>query len=60
MERFLASPYFKALVLCFVLLVILGFAYHIAHNLRMARHSPSLSDTAPPAHGDTIGSSQRQ
>ncbi|HKV16925.1 MAG TPA: hypothetical protein VJQ81_17895 [Reyranella sp.] len=37
MERFLASPYCKIIVLCFVLLVLLGFGYHVAHNLRLAR-----------------------
>jgi energy-converting hydrogenase Eha subunit F len=49
MERFLASPYCKIIVLCFVLLLVLGFGYHVAHNLRLARqHSP-----APPPHSDS-------
>ena len=47
MERFLASPYCKIIVLCFVLLVVLGFGYHVAHNLRLARQY------APPPHSDS-------
>ncbi len=47
MERFLASPYCKIIVLCVVLLVVLAFGYHVGNNLRLVRHNPV--ETAPPS-----------
>ena len=53
MEKFLASPYCKILVLCFVVLVILGFGYHVAHNLRLARQQQPPAQ-APAPQSDTV------
>lgn len=60
MERFLASPYCKIIVLCLVLLVVLGFGYHLAHNLRMARlqRPDALGPAAP--RSDTVEAPQGQ
>lgn len=61
MERFLESPYCKIIVLCLVLLVLLGFGYHVAYNLRMARMQRHSSDAmAPPPHSDSINAPRRQ
>ncbi|HEY6980016.1 hypothetical protein [Reyranella sp.] len=57
MERFLASPYCKIIVLCLVLLIMLGFGYHLAHNLRMARlQRPDA--LGPPPHSETVEAPQ--
>ncbi len=48
MERFLASPYCKILVLCLVLLIVLGFAYHVVHNLRIAGQQRSPPQSPAP------------
>jgi hypothetical protein len=61
MERFLASPYCKIIVLCFVLLVLVGFGYHVAHNLHMARLQRHSTDTAQsPPHSDSLETPRRE
>ena len=60
LERFLASLSGKCVVLCLVLVLLLGFGFHIAYNLRRAgagAHPPG--EIAHPS-SDPVGSPKPQ
>jgi hypothetical protein len=57
MEKFLASPYCKIIVLCVALLAIFAFAYHVGRNVRLAGKSHSMGDAAVPARDPSQGES---
>jgi hypothetical protein len=60
LERFLASPYGKCVILGFALLVLLGFGYHVVHNLKRAGVTRFPSSEIGRAPNDTAGSQKPQ
>jgi hypothetical protein len=49
MDRFLASPLGRCVVLCLAAAIVLGFGYHLVHSLHQAgRSRPTSNDVVHP------------